>query len=49
LLPFRKQTFCRTTLLTTSMSGTRLKNRDFTVPTIYWRPVFSIHWFTTEN
>lgn len=43
LLPFRKQTFCRTALLTTSMSETRSKCGDFAVRKIHWRPVFSTH------
>lgn len=47
LLPFRKQTFCRTALLTTSMSETRLKGTDFTLPTIHWNLLSSVYiWFT---
>jgi len=48
LLPFRKQTFCRTALLTTSMSETRLKGTDFTLPTIHWNLLSSVYiWFPT--
>ena len=46
LLPFRKQTFCRTALLTTSVSETLLKGTDFTLPTIHWNLLPSVYiWF----